>query len=174
MGKGTKGRLPRARRQDEPVITLSDCDRIAFSLCSVIKNGAEWIFGADKSSKYELLDTLKNSDSVSAALKCGFANGGSAREEFTVSSEGVDVLVSGEGEVGFCLPVFEFDGENYTEISFTENTLSVKYLGFECRYTTDGKITDLGKIAENRNGRYRTFLAVGKKLLKVKIEILKL
>ena len=158
----------------EPIITLGDQDRIAFSLCSAIKNGAEWIFGADKASKYELSDTLKTGDKVSAALKCNFTHGDSTREEFTVSSDGVDVLVSGEGEVGFGLPAFEFDGENYTEISFTANTLSVKYLGFECRYTTDGKITDLGKIAENRNGRYRTFLAVGKKLLKVKIEILKL
>ena len=33
-------------------------------------------------------------------------------------------LFKGEGEVGFALPAFWFDGENYTDISFTENTLS--------------------------------------------------
>ncbi len=154
-----------------PEIVLKDSERIALSLCSGIKNGAEWIFGADESLKYELVETSQRGDVVSAVINCNFENGSSTREEFSVSAEGVSVLARGEGEVGFAIPAFFFDGEKNTEISANKNLLSVKYEGYECRYTTDGEIINLNKIAENRNGQYKAFVAVANKEVRVKIEI---
>lgn len=77
-------------------------------------------------------------------------------------------------EIGFTLPAFYFDGEVYTEIAVSESSLTVSYEGWQCRYTTDGKITDLEKTAKNRNGYYKAFLASAKSRLYIKIEIIKL
>ena len=46
------------------------------------------------------------------------------------------------------------------------------YGDWYCRYRTDGEIVELGRLAANRNGRYRAFAAVGADLLGVHIEIL--
>lgn len=89
---------------------------------------------------------------------------------YKVSNEGVNVTVLGEN-VCFMLPAFYFDGETYTEISVTENSLCVSYQKFICKYTTDGKIVDFQKLASNRNGNYKIFYATAKENLNVKIEI---
>ena len=75
------------------------------------------------------------------------------------------------GEIGYTLPAFCFDGEVSPQITVGEHSLTVSYEGWVCRYTTNGKIEDLKKIAANRNGHYRVFLATAQNALKVKIEI---
>ena len=90
---------------------------------------------------------------------------------YHVSENGIDITVSGDKNLCFMLPAFYFDGETHTEISFDENSLSVAYDGFVCRYTTDGKIVDNEKLASNRTGNYKIFYAQGEEKLNVKIEI---
>jgi hypothetical protein len=72
------------------------------------------------------------------------------------------------------LPAFHFDGEKYTEIEYTESTLTVKYNGWQCRYVTSGKIAETDVISANRNGYYKRFVAQGEKSLGVKIVIEKI
>ena len=155
----------------EPIITLDEHAQMSFSLCSAIKCGAEWLFGAESSCEYEVKSAQKSESVAVATVICRFKNNIVTEENYCVDESGVSIRVTGSGEIGYALPAFDFDGEAYTEISVTESTLSIKYQGFECRYTTDGKILDLGKTAANRNGRYRAFLAVGTDSLGVKIEI---
>ncbi len=156
---------------EEPTISLDDNPKIAFSLCSATKNGAEWIFGANSKAKYRLVGTSMNDGEAYAGLRCAFENGAEILEEYFLNKEGVEIIVSGEGEVGFALPAFDFDGERNTEITLVGKTLTVAYEGYKCEYSTGGKITDLDLTAYNRNGFYKAFVASGKKKIRVKVKI---
>lgn len=70
-------------------------------------------------------------------------------------------------------PAFSFDGECITEITAREHTPEIRYQGRVCRYETDGRVADLGYTAQNRNGYYRAFAAVGECALHIKIIIIK-
>ena len=88
-----------------------------------------------------------------------------------LSADGMEMALSGSGEVAMELPAFEFDGRDSTCISHDGNSVTVSYRGWVCRYRTDGRITPAGSMAHNRNGRYKAFLATGKKRLKLLISI---
>ncbi|MBR0443701.1 MAG: hypothetical protein IIX15_05110 [Clostridia bacterium] len=145
----------------------------SLSLCSAVRTEEGWLLGAEKTSTYEVLKSGKDADSASATLACRFENGMSTTECYTVSKNGVDIVTKGEDEIAYILPAFCFDGEVKPEITVDGQTLSVTYDGWVCRYTTDGEIVDLDKVAANRNGHYRAFAATGKDTVSVKVEILK-
>ena len=71
------------------------------------------------------------------------------------------------------LPAFSFDGEAETTVVASAHELTVAYRGWLCRYTATGEIFDLGEIARNRNGHYRTFAAAAENELQIQIEIVK-
>ena len=110
---------------------------------------------------------------ANASIITHFASGTDILAEYTVSGDGVDIRVSGEGEVFYMLPAFFFDGESYTDIEAGDVSLGINYRGWVCRYETDGKIIDLGRMAANRNGHYKVFSASGDKTLNIKIEIIR-
>ena len=85
----------------------------------------------------------------------------------------MSITVEGDGEIGYALPAFYFDGEAHTEITVGEHSLTVSYGGQECKYTTDGEIVDLGRTLANRNGHYHAYLAKGQGTLRIKIRISK-
>lgn len=145
----------------------------AFSLCSAVPTEDGWRFGAEQGTKYEVLETGTEKDSAWATLLCHFENGQSIRERYAVSENGVEIAIEGDGEIGFALPAFSYDGEVSPTIAAEPNALTISYLGWICRYTTDGTVVDLGKTAANRNGHYRAFAVTGKDALHVKIEITK-
>jgi hypothetical protein len=146
----------------------------ALSLCAAIRKDGEWHFGADPSACYETLEYRVDVDAASASLSCSFATGEKVTESYTVDQNGVCVVLEGEGEIGFALPAFCFDGEKEAEIRLDGNALTVLYEGWSCRYTANGEILDTGLVSANRNGHYRAFVAVAEKKLNVHIEILKL
>jgi hypothetical protein len=154
-----------------PNFSVGEASCTSFSLCSAIKCGEEWLLGADDGSSYELEDTYSDSGLVRAELMCSFKNGATCKEIFELTDDGVAVTVVGNGDIGFALPVFDFDGEEYTDVFLKESSLSISYRGYECAYTTDGRITDLNTRVSNRNGRYRAILATSKDCLNVKIRI---
>ena len=156
----------------EPVYKV-DIDPMAFSLCAAYRDGDAWLLGADINSKYEILENRTDSNSAFATLSCRLTNGKTAEEHYTVNENGVEISVLGNGDIGYALPAFYFDGESYTDISHSENSLTVTYEGWTCKYVTNGKIIDINKAAANRSGYYRAFLATAKDALKVKIEIVK-
>ncbi len=145
----------------------------AFSLCSAVPTEDGWCFGAEASTKYEVLEATTADACASAVLNCRFADGRSVLEKYTVNADGVAIALESEGRFGFTLPAFSFDGEVSPIITAEENTLTVSYLGWVCRYTTDGTIVDLGRTAANRNGHYRAFVATGKNALHINITITK-
>ena len=88
-----------------------------------------------------------------------------------VGADGVEMSVEQSGEIAFALPAFEFDGGSESEIACDGRALSVTWRGWTCRYETDGKIVDTGKVFGNRNGHYRLFEAHGRDGLRVHVKV---
>jgi len=144
----------------------------ALSLCSAVSENGEWLLGAE--NRYEVLEYNAKESRASACLNCHFSNEKTVKETYAIDENGVTVNVEGEGSIGFALPALAFDGEIHTEIFVDEHSLTVSYDGWICKYTTNGIIMDLHRLAANRNGYYHTYLAVNQSVLIVKIEILKI
>ena len=107
-----------------------------------------------------------------AEISCRFSEDQRVNVLYIVDESGV-TIECGKDERAYLLPAFCFDGEAHTEITVTESTLTVAYAGWLCRYTVSGRIEDTDKLACNRNGHYRVFLATAKEHLKIRVEILK-
>lgn len=148
-----------------------DVEPTPLSLCSGVRRGEGWHFVSEGDVPYEIVSHTAGEDTATATLACRFAQG-DVTEEHAVSENGVEILVTGKGDLAYQLPAFDFDGERHTEITVEKHALTVTYGGWCCRYQTDGEIVDLGRLAANRNGRYRAFAAVGGERLGVHIEIL--
>ena len=98
-------------------------------------------------------------------------NVGGLEWECRLSPEGMEMTLTGEGEVAMDLPAFDFDGRENTRIVHGDTTLFISHQGWVCRYRTDGRISPTDTVVHNRNGRYRAFRATGAKKLKVWISI---
>ncbi len=157
----------------EPGYTVDIEKPFAFSMCSAIRENDCWRLSAEESVKYEVLESRTDKDSASATILCNLAEDRVVKEYYTVNENGVAITVEGDGEIGYTLPAFCFDGEVSPEITVEEHSLTVSYENWICRYTTNGTISDLNIIAANRNGHYRAFLASTQNTLNVKIEIKK-
>ena len=157
----------------DPVYKVDIEAPFAFSLCSAVFEGNNWRFGAEENSKYEILERGTDRESASATLLCHLTDDRTVSEHYTVNETGVSIKIAGDGEIGYTLPAFCFDGETHPDIIASNNSLTVSYNGWVCRYTTTGTIVDLQKIAANRNGHYRVFLAKAKNVLELKVDIIK-
>ncbi|MBE6542248.1 MAG: hypothetical protein E7672_07365 [Ruminococcaceae bacterium] len=165
-----------------PIYKVDIDDSALLSICPGIMTDKGWEFATN--TRHDLRK-LSTSDSVSyAKFVCildevlhetkNFVEDGTFVEaEYSVSDSGVDITVNSKGTVALMLPAFDFDGEKHTEITLDDNTLSISYEGWVCRYTTDGKITATDEIAANCNGHYKKFIAHSKESLNVKITISK-
>ena len=158
----------------EPLYETNRESPFAFSLCSALREGDAWRFGAEPCASYEVIGHGTDEAEAYGELLCRFPNGQSTREKHRVGAYGVSVTLEGKGEIGYTLPALCFDGESSPEILAEEHSLTVRYGDFCCRYVTDGKVIDSGRIAANRNGHYRVFLATAENRLQVSIEITKI
>ncbi len=157
----------------EPNYTVDVARPFAFSMCSAIRTENGWHFGASSTQKYEILESETTADTASATLLCRFENGNTVRERYTVNENGVSIMVEGNGEIGYTLPAFCFDGEITPEIITDDHSMTISYEGWVCRYTTNGTIINLNRTAANRNGHYQAFLAIGEEEIHVNIELIK-
>ena len=146
----------------------------ALSLAPCVYSNGEAVFGYDGGVKHGIIKLFSKENKASAELESIFPDGKKVISVYTLDKKKVTVKVKGEGKIGFTLPAFSFDGEAYTDIELDSGALSVSYMGWRCRYTTNGDITDLQRMAYNRNGHYRTFVAEGDGELEIKIEITKI
>ena len=141
------------------------------SLCPGALCGGEWVFANTSASACDIIETSQNAVSAGAALRSTLPNGKKLDSSFSVSAEGVEIEVTGEGDIGFSLPAFFFDGRDHTMIEASEKELTVFYQGFTCRYTVSGRISGGDKLACSRNGYYKAYLATAKDYLRVSVQI---
>jgi len=95
------------------------------------------------------------------------SDGADARWTSRVTPAAVELFVTQKGAIAFNLPVFAFDGETATSVTSGENWVEIVYAGWTCRYETDGRLRDTGRILGNRNGHYRLFAVEGTAALRV-------
>ena len=95
------------------------------------------------------------------------------KADYKIGEEGVNVTVTGDGNLLHMIPAFSYDGEKETDITLIDNVLQIKYDGWICQYTSNGRILELGKTARNRNGFYKLFYAESDNSLSVNIKIFK-
>ncbi len=92
-------------------------------------------------------------------------------EAYHVTENGVEITLSGHPEVEYCIPVFEFDGKNTTQIEKRDNLLTITYQGATCTWQTAEAIPDNFIYYYNRNGRYRLYRVKGQKF-RVTLDVL--
>ena len=135
---------------------LPESNTVSLAIRPVVEENAGWnILHEAKTAKYALTQ-----------WKVGGLNW-----ECRLSSDGMEMELSGPGDIALDIPAFEFDGRDSTCISHDDASLTVSYRGWVCRYRTDGRISPADVVVHNRNGRYRAFRATGAKKLKVWISI---
>ncbi len=156
-----------------PHYTVDIDEPNALSLGCAICSDDVWHLSAENGVRYEIVDARTAENAAYVNLNCHFCGERCVKEYYKVGNTGVEIEICGEDDVGFCLPAFCFDGECMPEILVCDHSLVILYEGWSCRYETDGVIEDLDRLCANRNGHYRTYLAVGKNKLNVKIEIKK-
>jgi hypothetical protein len=156
-----------------PVYTLDLEAPMALSICPGVPEHGAWRFATDPSVAYEVTTLSEAASSAHTAVLCRFSPEKCVEMRCEVSAGGVGLTLNGDGEIACLLPAFSFDGEVSTEIRVDGPCLTVSYNGWICRYTVDGVILDTGKLAANRNGHYRAFLATARDALHVSIEITK-
>jgi len=156
---------------ESPVYTVDIPSPVSLSLSSAVFDGDKILFGSERNARYEVTETGTEGECAFARLICIHSNGKAVNEHIKVDHKGISVSLEGKGEIGYTLPALQFDGEVFTEISYDTHTLSVSYLGWVCRYTTDGFITVTDTVAANRNGHYLAATAKGKDRLNVNIII---
>ncbi len=155
----------------EPVYHL-DMESVDGSMAVGYRDEAGLHFALTRDTVYERTTAYATPFNAKVAFICHFPEGKEVRSSYTVDNNGVEIEVTGEGDVAFMLPAFAFDGEKDTQITAEEHSLTVQYGGSTSRITTDGVITDLQQTACSRNGHHKLFAAEGKNTLKLKIEIL--
>lgn len=143
------------------------------SLCPCLKQDGEWMLGTSSKTQYGLRHLENCASHAEAELICTFESGGQVAHSYCVNNDGVSITVRGNGEIGYILPAFAFDGQTSTVITAEQNSLEISYMGWTCRYTTDAQVRELDRLARNRSGHYRTFIAMGSHEINIKIEIVK-
>lgn len=132
-------------------------------ICGGIKTDDGYIYSWDSSVTYKLIDKTISEKCVSAEFACVINNQTLFIEKYNISDNGIEIKLEGKGKLEISLPVFCFDGRDYTEIECEENYVIVKYKGYICKYASEkGNFKNTGRIYENRNGEYMAFKLSGK------------
>jgi len=153
--------------------TVDRMDAVPAALCLCKKVDGEWVVPED--TEYELVSTRKENGLVLIRMDCRMPNetttGIFVTADYIIDDAGVDIVLQSKKEFGFVLPAFAFDGEKETALTVKPHSVFVDYEGYRSRYLTNGTVEDTGKIACNRNGHYRVFVASGEKSLRIHIDI---
>lgn len=158
----------------EPNYMLNDFEnKSSFSICPTVKGeNGEWLYGSESNVSYTLTDSEHDEENSSVAFDCVFENEKKAKFFCLVDKNGVVVKAEGESdqEMGICLPIFTFDGENNTKITEEDGKIFVEYDGWICEYETEN-LAYLHTDYANRNGFYKGYMASGKGIVSVRIRI---
>lgn len=134
------------------------------SLCCYGKVNGDTLLGAEEYASYRFIKSDCGKDFAEAEFEVCLADKLCLTQSIHLDEKGVDIALEGDGEIGFMLPVFEFDGDRLTEIDIGKHSVTIKYMNGCCRYTFDGDISENYIHYFNRNGRYRVYEVAAKRL----------
>ena len=159
---------------EKPEYEIGAPKNTALAMNVAVRHNGEWLSGANVGTQYELISASTTDTAAYITVKNVFAQGWGVISEYEINENGVEIKVIGEGEIGYILPAFYYDGESYSEIVLGGNTLCVLYDGWMCRYVSDGVISDTGILTANRNGYYKVYNVLGMNKINIKVEIIRL
>lgn len=136
----------------------------AMSICCYVMDDGKKFISAELNAKHALLGSYQSEKEVSAEFAVRLTSDITVNQHYKVSEKGVDITLSGYKNTGFCLPVFEFDGAEETQITVKEKEISVTYRGARCSYRFAGTADPEYLLYHNRNGRYRVYTVAAKTL----------
>jgi len=144
--------------------------------CAVCRDG-KWILSSEPGTEYVLLNKTVTDTNAEVKWQLNMNDGVMIEETCILSEDGVELSFKrlnrdAPEEAIYCmLPIYEYDGKEYTKITSDQHNVQVEYQGHTCKYDTEGIIHDTEKIYANRNGHYRLFTAKGTNKVKVHIDI---
>ena len=157
---------------DMPNYRINVENAIPFAIAPALKIGEKWLSGADREAVHKIQKHHAQKESATATITCQWQDKHQVSTDYLLDKNGMQITVSGNGEVGLLIPAFTFDGKENTVITNSGRTLKICYRGWECCWELkQGKICDTGKTGCNRNGHYRIFRAENRDTLTAVIRI---
>ncbi len=150
-----------------PVFTTNIKDASPLSLCPGVKINGNFVFATGSECSYKVLSYSDDSAVIETEIL-----GKKVVSKYTLSPEGVKITAETEGELAYLLPAFYFDGKNHTEITTGENKLTINYQGYSCIYKVSSPISENSSLSANRNGCYKSYIAIGTNSITINIEII--
>lgn len=158
-----------------PHYWVGEVAHIPMSLCAGIGTEEGYRYACEGGVTHEVTRCDSDVSEARAEVICCFEDLQKIHTAYTVNDSGVRIHARGEEDrvIVHTLPALCFDGESTPAIRADGHTLEIGYGGYLCRYTTDGTVRDTGRVAYNRNGHYRVFVAEGRGEVSVQVEIVK-
>lgn len=154
-----------------PYYKIDTENKTPFSICGGIKVNGDYLHTYDDKLEYTLKDEKVDETSLVISFDCRLDKKLMYTETYTVSQDGVDITVEGNGDVEIVFPAFLFDGETKTDINTTDKSVTINYKGHTCRYTSSDIFVDKDDVCANRNGHYKKMAVQGKDKVSLKIEL---
>jgi len=147
-----------------PSYTIEGQNSSAMSICCYAEKDGERFIGAEEYAQHTFISSESGEHYAQAVFDVKLPQNITLTHTYALSEKGVDITLSGYDDVGFMLPVFEFDGKAYTNITISDKSVSVEYEGAVCIYSFEGALSSDYAVYYNRNGRYRVYEASGHSL----------
>ncbi len=147
-----------------PNYVLEAPNPTAMSLCCYAEKDGKKLLGAENYAKHALISSESSENTASAVFEVTLSDEITVTQTYAISEKGVDISLSGCENIGFMLPVFDFDGAAHTKITLSENAVSAEYMGSICTYSFDGPLSEEYAVYYNRNGRYRVYQLAAQRL----------
>ncbi len=148
----------------DPTYTPELPNKFDASLCCYVEDSEGFFTGAQEGVKYKKVSEKIENGYLQFTLECALTNGAIAEQRYEITEHGIDITLRSSENAGFILPVFLFDGKDYTITDINEDKVTVSYKGHTCRYIFDGELQKTGEVMSNRNGRYEIFKLRGSSL----------
>lgn len=129
----------------------------AMSICCYAEKDNRLFLGAESYADYSLIEPRSSETQATAKFDIKLSEDILLTLGITLSEKGVDITLCGAENIGFMIPVFDFDGAESTTVTVTDNSVSVKYKDSVCVYSFGGELSEDYKYYYNRNGRYRVY-----------------
>ncbi len=157
----------------DPGYEIGKLSAAPLSLCPGMLCDGKWVFANDCTTTCDIISASQDAVSAQVVLRSVFSNEKDIITSYSVGAEGVQIEVTGAGDIAYTLPIFFFDGTDHTEIEVFDDKITVSYKGWACCYTVSGNIAGGDEITGNRNGYYKAYMATAKDKLFVTIRIFK-
>ncbi len=160
---------------NKPVYKIDIKNASTLAIAPALKINGKWQYGTSKQARHVVKSHKAKGETAYTDVECIFPGKKSVLAKYKLDNKGLNVNLTGDGEIRCLLPVFRFNGQERTKVTQKGNVLEIAFQGYVCRYTVkNGTIKDLKRAARNRNGHYDTFAAEGMNNVTVQIAIEKL